>query len=202
MRWRSRARGREPLSWRTLSVRRRLVEELSGEARGCGAGRAHRGAGGEEGRDRGRHTGRSESDSAGDLLQGGNRRRDGKQLSEGELCGREAGGWLGGLGEGKLDDETAGVPVVPEALPAQLEDPARSPALELGLRRHFGRRHRDEAVRRVLLQPVAGGQSALSSVVLLLLLLLLGRLLLGLLGLGRVASLLVQLLLLRRLQAA
>jgi hypothetical protein len=35
-----------------------------------------------------------------------------------------------------------------------------------------------------------------------LLLLLLGRLLLGLLGLGRVASLLVQLLLLRRLQAA
>ena len=38
--WEARARGLHALSWRTLSVRRRLVEELSGGARGCGAGGA------------------------------------------------------------------------------------------------------------------------------------------------------------------
>jgi hypothetical protein len=56
--------------------------------------------GGEEGRDRGRHADWGEGDSAGDLLQGGDRRRLGDQAGEGELRGRHAQGRLGSLGQG------------------------------------------------------------------------------------------------------
>jgi len=179
---RGRARGQETLSWRTLSVRRRLVEELSGEARGCGAGRAQRGAGGEEGRDRGRHAGWSEGDSAGDLLQGEDRRRLGDQAGEGELGGRKARGRLGSLGQGDRDEEPAAVPVVPEALDAEFENPPRPPALELGLGRDLGVWDRDKAVGGVLAKPVVRGLTGgtgllLLGRLLLVLLLLLGRLL-------------------------
>ena len=116
----------------------------------------------------GRDAGRSEDHAARDLLEGGNRSRDRDQLGEGEGGRRETGGRLSGFGQGDLDQEAAAVAVVAESLAPKFEDPARSPALELGLLGDLGARGGDEAVGCMLQQPVVGG-----------LLVLLGGLLLG-----------------------